>query len=50
MSVMLNLRTLRDIKQKLEPYKRNPSGTPFTTLTEIIDCYKRFSKLLQLHM
>ena len=47
MSVMLKFRTPRDITQKLEPHKINPSDTPFTTLAQIIDCYKRTSKLLQ---
>ena len=47
MSVMLNLLSLREITQKLEPYKRTPSDTPLTTLTQIIDCSDRSSKFLQ---
>ena len=47
LSVMLHLRTLRDKTQNLEPRKRNPSDTPLTALTQIIDCYERISKLLQ---
>ena len=30
-----------------EPYKRNPSETPITTVTHIIHCYDRIHKLLQ---
>ena len=47
MPVMLNLCNLRDITQKHEPYKRNPSDKPLTTLNRIIDCYDCSSKLLQ---
>ena len=31
----------------LEAYKRNPSETPITTLTHILNCYDRTHKLLQ---
>ena len=31
----------------LEPFKRNPSETPITTLTHILHCYDRTNKLLQ---
>ena len=48
MSVMLNFRPLRDITQKREPYKRNPSVTHLTTLTQTFGCYDRTSKLIQL--
>ena len=41
---MLNL---RDIIQTFEPYKTNLSDTPLTTLTQILDCYERSSKLIQ---
>ena len=43
---VLNNRTLRDITL-LDPYKRTPSGTPITTLTQILQCYDRTYKLLQ---
>ena len=46
-SVTLNVLTLCDITQKLEPYKRSPSDTHLTTLTEIIDNYERISKVLR---
>ena len=45
-SVLYN-RTLRDITNLLDPYKRNPSDTPITTLTHILHCYDRTHKLLQ---
>ena len=44
---MLNTRTLKDLTQMLEPYKRNPSDSPITTLTHLIQCYDRTSQLLQ---
>ena len=44
---VLNNRTLRDMTNLLEPYKRNPSETPITTLTHILHCYDRTHKLLQ---
>ena len=44
---MLNNRTLREITQMLDPFKRNPSDSPITTLTHLIHCYDRNSKLLQ---
>ena len=47
MCVMLNLRTLHEITQKLEPQKRKLSDTPLTTPTKIIDCYEGTSTLLQ---
>ena len=46
LSSVLNNRPLRDIT-KLEPYKRNSSETPITTLTHILHCYDRTHKLLQ---
>ena len=44
---MLNHRTLRDMTNLLEPYKRNPYETPITTLAHILHCYDRTHKLLQ---
>ena len=46
-SSVLNNRTLRDITNLLDPYKRTPSETPITTLTHILHCYDRTHKLLQ---
>ena len=43
----LNNRLLRDITNLLDPYKRNPSETPITTLTHILQFYDRTHKLLQ---
>ena len=45
MTVMLSLRTLKDMTEKLEPYKR-PNDTPLTTLARLVDHYERTSKLL----
>ena len=47
LSSVLNNRTLRDMTNLLEPYKRNSSETPITTLTHILHCYDRTHKLLQ---
>ena len=47
LSSVLNNRTLRDITNLLEPYKRTSSETPITTLTHILHCYDRTHKLLQ---
>ena len=47
LSSVLNNRTLRDTTNLLDPYKRNPSETPITTLTHILHCYDRTHKLLQ---
>ena len=47
LSSLLNNRTLRDITHMLDPFKRNPSDTPITTLTHILHCYDRTHKLLQ---
>ena len=44
---VMNNRTLRDLTNFLDPYKRNPSETPITTLTHILHCYDRTHKLLQ---
>ena len=46
-SSVINNRTLRDITNLLDPYKRNHSETPITTLTHILHCYDRTHKLLQ---
>ena len=47
LSSVMNNRTLRDITNLLDPYKRNPSEIPITTLTDILHCYDRTHKLLQ---
>ena len=47
LSSVLNNRTLGDITNLLDPYKRTPSETPITTLTHILHCYDRTHKLLQ---
>ena len=47
LSSILNNRTLRDITQLLEPYKRNPSDSLITTLTYLIHCHDRTHKFLQ---
>ena len=39
LSSVLNNRTLRDITNLLDPYKRTPSDTHITTLTFILHCY-----------
>ena len=47
LSSVINNRTLRDMTNLLEPYKRNSSETPITTLTHVLHCYDRTHKLLQ---
>ena len=47
LSSVLNNRTLRDLTNLLDPYKRTPSETPITTPTHILYCYDRTHKLLQ---
>ena len=47
LSSVMNNRTLRDITNVLDPYTRNPSETPITTLTHLLHCYDRTHKLLQ---
>ena len=47
LSIMLNNRTLNDLTQMLDPYKRNPSDCPITTLNQLIHRYDKASKLLQ---
>ena len=47
LSSVLNNRTLRDITNLVDPYKRTPSETPIITLTHILHCYDRTHKLLQ---
>ena len=44
---ILNNRTLKDLIQMLDPYKRNSSGSPITTLNHLIHCHNRTSQLLQ---
>ena len=40
-------RTLRDLTYKLDPYKKNPSDSPLTTLTHLLECYDHTLKTLQ---
>ena len=47
LSSVMNNRTLRDLTNLLDPYKRNPSETPLTSLTHILHSYDRTHKLLQ---
>ena len=47
LSSVLNNRTLRDMTNLLEPYKRISSETPITPLTHILHCYDRTHKLVQ---
>ena len=47
LSSVMNSRTFRDITNLLDPYKRNPSETPITTLTHKLHCYDKTHKLLQ---
>ena len=47
LSSVLNNRTLRDITNLLDPYKRTPSEIPITTLTHILHCFDRTHKFLQ---
>ena len=47
LSSVFNNRTLRDMTNLVDPYKRTPSETPITTLTHILHCYDRTHKLLQ---
>ena len=47
LSSAMNNRTLHDITNLLDPYKRNSSETPITTLTHILHCCDRTYKLLQ---
>ena len=47
LSSILNNRTIRYIRNLLDPYKRNSSDTLITTLTHIIHCYDTTHKLLQ---
>ena len=47
LSSVMNNRTLRDITNLLDLYKRNPCDTPITTLRHILHSYDRTHKLLQ---
>ena len=47
LSSVMNNQTLCEITIVLDPYKRNPSETPITTLTHILHCYDRTHKLQQ---
>ena len=46
-SNVLKSRTLRDIINKVDPYKKNPRDFPLTTLTHILQCYAHTYKILQ---
>ena len=45
MTVMHSIRTLEDMTEKFEPYKR-PNDTPLTTFTRFVDHYERTAKIL----
>ena len=47
LSNILNNRTLKDLTQMLDLYKRNSSDSPITTLNHLIHCHNRTSQLLQ---
>ena len=47
LTTMLTNRTLKELTQMLDPYKRNPSDSPIATLTHLIKCYDRILQLLQ---
>ena len=47
LSSVIQFQFIRDITQLLDPYKRNPSDSPITTLTHLIHCYDRRHELLQ---
>ena len=47
LSNMLNNRTLKDLTQMLDPYKRNSLDSPITTLNHLIHCHNRTLQLLQ---
>ena len=49
LSSVMNNRTLRDLTNRLDPYKRNPSETPITTLTHILqyNTYTQYYKFLR---
>ena len=47
LSNVLTSRILRDLTYKLDPYKKNPSDSPLTTLTHIFECYDHTLKKLE---
>ena len=47
LATILNNRTLKDLTQMLDPYKRNSSDSPITTHNHLIHCHNRTSQLLQ---
>ena len=47
LSNILTARTFRDLTYKLDPYKKNPSDSPLTTLTHILECYDYTLRKLQ---
>ena len=44
---VLASRTIGDLTYELDPYKKNPTGSPLTKLTHILQCYDHTLKLLQ---
>ena len=46
-ATILTNRTLKELTQMLDPYKRNSSDSPITTLNHLIHCHNRTSQLLQ---
>ena len=44
---VLNSRTLGDFTYNLDPYKKNPTDSPLTNLTDTLDCYEHTYKILQ---
>ena len=44
---ILASRTFRDIIYKLDPLKQNPTYSPITKRTHILDCYDHTLKILQ---
>ena len=47
LSNLLNNRTLKNLTQMLDPYKRNSLDSPITTLNHLIHCHNRTLQLLQ---
>ena len=44
---VLTSRTLRDVTYKLDPYKKNSTDSPLTTLTHNLECFDHPFKMLQ---
>ena len=47
LDIVLTPRTLCNLTYKLDPYKKNPTDSPLTTLTHILECYDHTLKILQ---